>query len=244
MDVVRHQAVAEQAHAGAGGLVAQQPAIAVAVVVVEKGWLAVVAPLSEVMRFAHRHHPRESGHRIAALSAYHSFGSLDSKVVACPPLSLSPTIRWAHYRIRIESSSSTNDGAGASGGRRASPDLISGGDDGPGDVGRQGAERVSSFGERRAAGASRRSGSRPERVFLVVNAPAGRSGFERALASTSAATRGPIDGPDSVEQVDRDVGPLHRRMLPLMRRGVWLYDGDLRGAVGFELDDLDLEGRS
>ena len=33
-------------------------------VVVEEDRLAVVAPLSEVVRFAHRHHPRESGHRV------------------------------------------------------------------------------------------------------------------------------------------------------------------------------------
>jgi len=75
MDVVRHQAVAEQAHAGAGGVGAQQSAVAVAVVNVEGGLLAVVAPLREMVRFAHRHHPRESGHGIVALSAYHSLGS-------------------------------------------------------------------------------------------------------------------------------------------------------------------------
>jgi hypothetical protein len=39
------------------GVLGQQPAVGWAVVIVEKGCLAVVAPLREVMRLAHRHHP-------------------------------------------------------------------------------------------------------------------------------------------------------------------------------------------
>jgi hypothetical protein len=48
--------------------------------------LAVVAPLSEMVRFAHRYHPRQSGHGIVALSGYHWPGSFGLKVVACPRL--------------------------------------------------------------------------------------------------------------------------------------------------------------
>jgi hypothetical protein len=43
--------------------------------------LAVVAPLSEMVRFAHRYHPRQSGHGIVALSGYHWPGSFGLKPV-------------------------------------------------------------------------------------------------------------------------------------------------------------------
>lgn len=47
--------------------------------------MAVVGPLSQVMRFARCYHRREAGYSAVALSAYHSLGSFGLKVVACLP---------------------------------------------------------------------------------------------------------------------------------------------------------------
>ena len=57
MNMIGHQTVAEHSNADLLGMLGQQPTVRSAVVIVEEGCLAVVAPLREVMRLAHRHHP-------------------------------------------------------------------------------------------------------------------------------------------------------------------------------------------
>ena len=61
MHMIGHQAIAQQPHSLAGALQSEQPTVSEPAVVVEEGWLAVVAPLCEVVRHAHRHHPSQSG---------------------------------------------------------------------------------------------------------------------------------------------------------------------------------------
>ena len=57
MDVIAHQAIAQQPYALARALLVEQTAVGEPIVVVEESGLAVVPPLCEVVRYAHRRHP-------------------------------------------------------------------------------------------------------------------------------------------------------------------------------------------
>jgi len=63
MDVICHQAVAQNAEPIAVAVLAEQGEIALSIVVEQEDVLAVVAPLGDVVRDANRDHARLSRHR-------------------------------------------------------------------------------------------------------------------------------------------------------------------------------------
>ena len=70
MDVIRHQAIAEQRDAAAPRAFAQSFKIEAPVIVEQEDILAVVAPLCDVMRHARRHHPGHPSHLIRGEHQY------------------------------------------------------------------------------------------------------------------------------------------------------------------------------
>ncbi len=60
--VIGHQTVAEQANAPLPGVIGEQLEVAHAIDVGAEHVLAVIAPLSNVVRYAHRHHTRQTRH--------------------------------------------------------------------------------------------------------------------------------------------------------------------------------------
>ncbi len=65
MDVIRHQAIAEQRELPAPAMAAEKRQVDPPVGGREEDLLAVVAPLSDVVRCADRHHARDARHAIS-----------------------------------------------------------------------------------------------------------------------------------------------------------------------------------
>ena len=65
MDVIRHQAIAEQRELPASTVAAEQGQVDPPIGGREENLLAVVAPLSNVVRRADRHHARNARHPIS-----------------------------------------------------------------------------------------------------------------------------------------------------------------------------------
>ena len=62
MDVIRHQAIAQNAKSMTGGLFGEQRQIAASLAVGKENLLAVIPPLRDVVRCADRHHASDTRH--------------------------------------------------------------------------------------------------------------------------------------------------------------------------------------
>jgi hypothetical protein len=89
MNMVGHQAVAQEAQAVAPAFTSQQGQIEAAIAVVEEGFLAVVSPLRNMVRRAHRNHASMAWHGRKSRIAWTEVSKL----------SLSPFCRT--YRVRV-----------------------------------------------------------------------------------------------------------------------------------------------
>jgi hypothetical protein len=67
MDVIGHEAIADDAYAGTRGVVAQEVQVEAAIVVGEEDWLAVVAALSNVMGNSREDGAGTAGHNSRVL---------------------------------------------------------------------------------------------------------------------------------------------------------------------------------